>query len=276
MSTKLESKAGVRLMAVLGPAILTALLPIGCGEESQPAKAPSVSSVQGVSFDVSTSSQKVEATQDSESTTPAKPDPVSVGPRSDTPAAVAVVAPPAPDSAPTQVPVPEPTLSTPTAVVAADPLPPTPNATAQEPKKEPSNDPPVALSFVKLASFRYFAPANRPKPGEAAPKSPIPASVRALDGKKVTIEGYMIPVDLQKGKVLSFLLSRSTFGCCYADSPQITEVIKVISADGKSMPYLPMPRVTGTLEVGEEYYPEGYIDSIYRIRADAVTASPER
>jgi len=134
----------------------------------------------------------------------------------------------------------------------------------------------MALSFVRLAGFRYFAPANRPKPGEAPAKSPIPASVRALDGMKVAIEGYMIPVDLQRGKVVTFLLSRSAFGCCYADSPQITEVIKVTSADGKPMSYLPMPRVTGTLEVGEEYDSEGYIDSIYRIRADAVAASPER
>jgi len=162
-------------------------------------------------------------------------------------------------------------------VPAAIPAPPAPKVAEPEPKKDPANDPPMAITFAKLGGYRYYPPASRTKPGEKpVAKSAIPEAVRALDGRKVSIEGYMIPIDFQKGKIISFILSKAMFGCCYGDSPQINEVIKVVSADGKPMSYLTMPRVTGILEVGEEFDSEGYIDSIYRIKADAVTAGKDR
>jgi hypothetical protein len=95
-----------------------------------------------------------------------------------------------------------------------------------------------------------------------------------MNGQKVTIDGYMFPIDFEKGKVRSFLLSRGMFGCCYGDSPQISEIIKVTRTDGKLMPFEAMARVTGILEVGEEFDGEGYVDSVYRIKADVVGPAP--
>jgi hypothetical protein len=125
---------------------------------------------------------------------------------------------------------------------------------------------PLSLSFAKLY-FRYW-------PQVKGGRNPFPTEVQALDGKKVTIDGYMIPIDFEKGKVRSFLLSRSMMGCCYADSPQITEMIKVVPADGKMVSFQALARVTGILEVGEEKDSEGYVESVYRIKADIVGVSP--
>jgi hypothetical protein len=142
---------------------------------------------------------------------------------------------------------------------------------AKPAEKQPAaeDEKPEWISFSKLV-FRYWP---KPKDDKGA-RDPIPAPIRAMNGKRIIIDGYMFPVDFEKGKVKNFLLSRAMFGCCYGDSPQITEVIKVMRADGKTMPFEALARVTGILEVGEEVDSEGYIDSIYRIKADSVGSSP--
>jgi hypothetical protein len=142
-------------------------------------------------------------------------------------------------------------------------------AAAADAKPAPADDKPASIDFAKLA-FRYWP---QPKDVKDA-RDPFPAKIRAMNGQKVTIDGYMFPIDFEKGKVRSFLLSRGMFGCCYGDSPQITEVIKVVRTDGKVMPFEAMARVTGTLEVGEEFDGEGYVDSVYRIKAEAVGPAP--
>jgi hypothetical protein len=116
------------------------------------------------------------------------------------------------------------------------------------------------VPFSKLA-IRYW-------PQIKGGADPLPPEIRKLDGRKIIIEGYMMPIDFDKGKIQMFLLTRNMMGCCYADSFKITDVIKVQRADGKPVSYLQMARVTGTLEVGEEKDSEGYIESVYRIKAD--------
>jgi len=141
---------------------------------------------------------------------------------------------------------------------------PTPKAEAKvsEAKPDPNDGKTLMIPFAKL-SFRYW-------PQIKGGRDPFPAEVRKLDGRKVIIEGFMVPVDFDKGKIQTFLLTRSMIGCCYADSPGITDIIKVQRADGKPAQFTQMARVTGTLEVGEEKDSEGYIESVYRIKADDI------
>lgn len=129
---------------------------------------------------------------------------------------------------------------------------------------------PKVLSYSTLL-FKYW-----PRPKDGSGKDPFPDRVRALNGSRVQIDGYVIPLEVEKGKMKSFLLSRGPFGCCYADSPQISEIIKVSRADGKPATYYSMARVTGLLEVGEEFDADGFIISVYRIKAETVTETPER
>ncbi|MBI3855936.1 MAG: hypothetical protein HY293_09635, partial [Planctomycetes bacterium] len=138
-----------------------------------------------------------------------------------------------------------------------------------EPVAAPVDDKPLSLTFARLA-FRYW-----PQPKDkAAARDPFPKEIRALAGRKVTIDGFMFPIDFEKGKVRSFLLSNGMFGCCFGDAPQLQETIKVFRTDGKLMPYQATARVTGVLEVGEEFDGDGYVDSVFRIRAEAVVEAP--
>ncbi len=131
-----------------------------------------------------------------------------------------------------------------------------------EAKADPAEGKALIVPFSKLA-VRY-------SPQTPGGRDPFPAEIRKLDGRKVIIDGFMMPIDFDKGKVRTFLLTRSMMGCCYADSFGITDIIKVQPADGKTVSFSQMVRVTGTLEVGEEKDSEGYIESVYRIKSDEV------
>jgi hypothetical protein len=147
--------------------------------------------------------------------------------------------------------------------------PPKPAPAVEAPKPAPAavEDKPLMLTFSKLA-FRYW-----PQTKDKGARDPFPKEIKALNGRKVIMDGFMFPIDFEKGKVRSFILSNGMFGCCFGDSPAITETIKVFRSDGKLMPYQSMARVTGILEVGEEYDADGYVDSVYRIKADDVGAA---
>lgn len=129
------------------------------------------------------------------------------------------------------------------------------------------DDKPLTLTFSRLA-FRYW-----PQTKDKGARDPFPKEIKALNGKKIVMDGFMFPIDFEKGKVRSFILSNGMFGCCFGDAPAITETIKVYRSDGKLMPYQSMARVTGVLEVGEEYDGDGYVDSVYRIKAEDVGAA---
>lgn len=231
--------------------------------------------VRGSSFDVEV---KPEAPKPVEAPKPEpvapKPNPVVV------PAPVEVKA-PAPSSAPLPggategKPEPKPVVTIPEPVVEAKPKP-APETkpvvaetkpVAPEVKAPPVDDKPMIITFAKLA-FRYW-----PQTKDKGARDPFPKEIRALHGKKVIMDGFMFPIDFEKGKVRSFILSNGMFGCCFGDAPSITETIKVYRSDGKLMPYQSMARVTGILEVGEEFDGDGYVDSVYRIKAEDVGAS---
>ena len=227
----------------------TALWMGGAGGNG-PAAAPEPAAgriIQGTSFDVA----------------PAHP------PAPDAPAVPAPAPPPKAEAAPVrEAKAPEPPALPPPAP-KAPPAPAPAAAAAPAAEGKPSE-----LTFATLAGFRYAIPPRQREGDKApAPSSQIPAAIQALSGRKVSIEGYMIPMDFEKGKILRFVLSRSMIGCCFADSLRINEMIKVTTADGKPVDYSDLARVTGTLEVGEEFE-DGYLVSLYRLVADQVKDVP--
>jgi len=174
--------------------------------------------------------------------------------------------PPPPEPKPVAVAVPEPKPE-PKPIPEVKPPPSSAPASASASEGKPVEDKPLMLTFSKLA-FRYW-----PQTKDKGARDPFPKEIKALNGRKVVMDGFMFPIDFEKGKVRSFILSNGMFGCCFGDSPAITETIKVLRSDGKLMPYQSMARVTGILEVGEEYDADGYVDSVYRIKADDVGAA---
>src|SRR5260221_2411407 len=80
-----------------------------------------------------------------------------------------------------------------------------------------------SISFGNLSSFTYI-PSSRKKDVSAA-KDPFPPEVLALDGKRITISGFMQPMYVLEGKVTDFYLPSAVARSCFAHSPRPTNTI---------------------------------------------------
>jgi len=100
----------------------------------------------------------------------------------------------------------------------------------------------------------------------------IPNHIQALDGTKVLLVGFMVPIDVdRRGNVTAFALTQNQSFCCYGIPPGLTELVMVEMEDGKSAPYAydtPVA-VYGTMNVGEDI-DDGYILSVYRMESSEV------
>lgn len=125
------------------------------------------------------------------------------------------------------------------------------------------------ISFAQLSDFEYEVPDPLAGPVANQPPNIIPASVKALNGRKIAVRGFMLPLDLDQDGVSQFLLNGS-FDMCYFGAPvRMNEWILVTMKDGKKTPFTHLATmVYGTVEVGEEVK-NGRVLSLYRMHADA-------
>lgn len=127
------------------------------------------------------------------------------------------------------------------------------------------------VTFADLAGYEYVMPSAEElkKPDR---KDQIPADIRALDGKKVALEGWMVALESDGGRVHTFVISRYIGGCCYGQQPNTNEWANVDVVDPDGCEYLHDRTVIalGTLEVGEKIDKHGYVESLYRLKADEV------
>ena len=100
----------------------------------------------------------------------------------------------------------------------------------------------------------------------------IPDEVKQIDGKKVAITGFMLPIDVDKGKVKRFLLLKSTMSCCFGVAPRINEVIYVESSKKeKIQTVMDMPiTVFGKLSVGQQFREDLMLMGVYQLELDEV------
>ncbi|MDB5299590.1 MAG: hypothetical protein JWO87_1253, partial [Phycisphaerales bacterium] len=102
----------------------------------------------------------------------------------------------------------------------------------------------------------------------------IPADVRKLNGTKVRLRGFMIPMD-QAENITQFALVPSLFACCFGQPPQIQHTIVADCPKGKAVGYCPDEiMVEGTLKV-EEKKDDGYIVSIFAVDVTSVKPAPK-
>jgi len=127
------------------------------------------------------------------------------------------------------------------------------------------------ITFALLAGF---APeladdaAHSTSPAELQ----IPASVQSLDGSKVVVEGFLLPVRMNNGLAVEFLLMRNQSMCCYGVPPKINEWITVQVAGQGVKPIMDQPiAVAGVLHVGP-ILENGALAGIYRLDADKISA----
>ncbi len=155
-------------------------------------------------------------------------------------------------------------------------------ATSTPAAKPPGDGDYLPVTFDTLSGYYYEIPdAVDPKKPEAAadansdgakrPKDQIPAPVRALNGKKASIQGFMIPIKLDKGAAKTFLIVKDRSVCCFGRTPRMNEWVSVKMVGDKTTKFIGDQPVTifGTLQVGEQME-NGEVMSIYRLDADDV------
>ena len=97
----------------------------------------------------------------------------------------------------------------------------------------------------------------------------MPKEVRELDGKKVLMTGFMLPID-EVENIKEFLLVQSLWSCCYGQPPDINGIVRVVMKGDRRIDYQFDPiKVVGTFEI-EATLEDGYCVDIYQLHADSV------
>jgi hypothetical protein len=146
----------------------------------------------------------------------------------------------------------------------------------QPPPKELAGYEPVR--FDRLAGYIYISDPPDAGPQTDADGKPrpigdaqIPPEVKALDGKKITVRGMMVPIDFHKFKTNEFILVQALPDCYFCQQPMFNEWIEVKTLDKSRVDYAGDDPITvaGTLRVGAVYSGR-YLESLYRIELDKI------
>jgi len=128
------------------------------------------------------------------------------------------------------------------------------------------------VPFDILSGYEYMIPTLVvDKETEEELKDQIPDYIKALDEDKVSLEGYMVPLDIENEKVKSFILTNSMMLCCFGTMPWINEWVYVEMEEDHAAEFYndTVIRVSGVLDVGEEIE-DGIVLSLYRMEGHDV------
>lgn len=99
----------------------------------------------------------------------------------------------------------------------------------------------------------------------------MPKRVKDLDGKKVLMTGFMLPID-EVQNIKEFLLVQSLWSCCYGQPPDINGIVRVVMPKGKKTDYFFDPlKIIGTFKV-EATMLDGYCVDIYQLHVESLEA----
>jgi hypothetical protein len=123
------------------------------------------------------------------------------------------------------------------------------------------------LNVVDLKSLGNF-PFNDASGGI----NDVPAIYRALDGKKVALEGFPYPTNNSADEVPEFEIVYNIAKCCFGGPPKVQERVYVHTRDGSSVPayFYRYSSVEGTLHV-EAHKEGGLVTSLYTLELDKVS-----
>lgn len=84
----------------------------------------------------------------------------------------------------------------------------------------------------------------------------FPKWLKALDGQRVRMRGFMVPT-FQADDLVAFTLARDTSACCFGPNPKVSYLIEVSMQKGKTSEYIDLKPfdVVGVLHVGDEVTP---------------------
>ncbi len=97
----------------------------------------------------------------------------------------------------------------------------------------------------------------------------VPEQFRALDGRKVVLEGEMYTTNSSAPELREFDLVWSVTECCFSGPPQVQHFVRSKVADG-TVPYYSRPvRVRGTLSVNVTRQ-QGQVTGVYHLDVESV------
>jgi len=136
----------------------------------------------------------------------------------------------------------------------------------------------ASVGFDVLATFKYEvpedAPASKTNAPAADPDTQIPANVKAFNGKKVAVKGFMLPLKVEGGLVTELLLMRDQSMCCFGTVPKINEWIAVKMTTSGIKPVMDQAvTLYGTLKVGA-MRENGYLVGIYQMDGMTIDGPP--
>lgn len=119
---------------------------------------------------------------------------------------------------------------------------------------------PVRVTYKELREYRF----------SRRQRSPIPPKLQALNGEKIDIAGYMIPLNEAKDVTEFMLIQYPFFGCCYSMPPEPNETVLVRLPKGKATEFINEPiRVTGIFKI-DDTVTDGFVVSLYKIDGASV------
>lgn len=96
----------------------------------------------------------------------------------------------------------------------------------------------------------------------------VPAEIRALDGRKVLVTGFMLPMKMDGPLTTEFLLVATSMLCCYGVVPPMNQWIVVRMVRGGVKPQQDVPlSFFGTLRV-QPRYDAGALSAIYHLEGE--------
>lgn len=130
------------------------------------------------------------------------------------------------------------------------------------------------IDFPRLALPDYAGEPTFDDEPRPTKEEIFPPEILALDGQKIALDGFMMPIDWVAGsrEVSAFILSPYPPGCHFGNIPRQDEYIESTVIDEAGVPWLAYRaiRVIGTLHVGEQIDEYGYVVNIYRIDVESV------
>jgi hypothetical protein len=98
----------------------------------------------------------------------------------------------------------------------------------------------------------------------------IPEDIKALDGMKVAMTGFMFPVDANIDETDTFMLVRSVPACFFCEPPKLNQWVRVEIKDQKvAIHRKGAVQITGVFTVGSDVH-DGQITSVFRLEADGI------
>lgn len=132
------------------------------------------------------------------------------------------------------------------------------------------------LTFDTLTNYRIKEP-NWTKMDDPAYiatlnlNEQIPAPIRAIDSKKVEIQGFMLPLEVSDDTLRSFMLLENQMACCFGAVPRLNEWVYITVPEQKKIRAHQDVLVTlfGTLRVGPEFDHE-MLTGIYHLKLERI------